>query len=98
MNAWRDEAATTRIFFPDNGELAIAQSGQTLDPAAGRAALDPIFTDTRWKFGYLTKQSSLQIQGLIGINLDQWSAAELVKDTDRLIVIAYPSFNPKVVR
>ena len=96
MNAWRDEASTTRIFFPDNGELAIAQSGQTPDPGAGRAALEPIFTDNRFKFGYLTKQSSLQIQGLIGINVDQWNASELVKDTDRLIVVAYPSFNPKV--
>jgi hypothetical protein len=46
--------------------------------------------------GYLTKQSSLQIQGLLGINLDQWNASELVKDSDRLIVVAYPSFNPKV--
>lgn len=97
MNAWREEASTTRIFFPDNGELAIALSGQTSDPAAGRAALDPIFTETRWNFGYLTKQSSLQLQGLIGINLDKWNAAELVKDTDRLIVVAYPSFNPKVL-
>jgi len=51
MNAWREEASTTRIFFPDNGELAIARSGQASDPAAGRASLDPIFTDARWQYG-----------------------------------------------
>ena len=33
---------------------------------------------------------------MLGINLDPWSPAELLKDSDRLIVVAYPSFNPKV--
>ncbi len=36
LNVYRDQAETTRIFFPDAGELAIARSGQTLDPNAGR--------------------------------------------------------------
>lgn len=31
----RSRAATTRIFFPDNIELSVAQQGQTMDPAAG---------------------------------------------------------------
>ena len=62
MNAWRDEAATTRVFFPDNGELAIALSGQTQDPAAGRAALEPTFGETRFQLGYLTKQNALRLQ------------------------------------
>ncbi len=48
MNAWRDNAATTRIFFPDNQELAIARSGQTLDPAAGRYAA--VHMRTAWMY------------------------------------------------
>lgn len=33
--AHRSRAASTRVFFPDNVELAVAQSGQTEDPGAG---------------------------------------------------------------
>lgn len=35
LNAWRDQADTTRVFFPDNKELAVAKFGQTSDPNAG---------------------------------------------------------------
>lgn len=35
MGAFRDRAAATRVFFPDNTELKVAQNGQTEDPAAG---------------------------------------------------------------
>ncbi|GAX83064.1 hypothetical protein CEUSTIGMA_g10490.t1 [Chlamydomonas eustigma] len=93
MNAWRQEASTTRIFFPDSGELAVALSGQNQDPVAGRAALEPQFADSRFQLGYLTKQNAAW--ALFGVNFDKWSPAELVKDTDTLIIVAYPWFNPK---
>jgi hypothetical protein len=41
--AFQDRAATTRVFFPDAQELAVARSGQTMDPNAGRAALEAKF-------------------------------------------------------
>lgn len=93
MNAWRSEQETTRIFFPDNKEMAIARSGQTMDPNAGRAALEPKFADCRFQFGYLTKQSA--VWALTGFNMTQWSPVQLTKDTDKLFVIGYPFFNPK---
>jgi hypothetical protein len=87
LNSFREEAASTRVFFPDNKELAVAVSGQTMDPnagrlttglprgvplpwsmpgglrelvyvRAGRMAMDPTFGDTKFKLGYLTKQSA----------------------------------------
>ena len=99
LNAWRSESEGVRIFFPDNKEAQIAKSGLSMDPNAGRSAMEATFSDTRYKMSYLTKQNvafSLAT-ALFGseVRLDQWSPADFVKDTDRLIVIAYPSFNPK---
>lgn len=40
-------------------ELAIARSGQTSDPSAGRRAMDATFgSDCDFRMGYLTKQSA----------------------------------------
>jgi hypothetical protein len=37
------QAASIRVFFPDQMELAVARSGQTADPSAGRKAMDAKF-------------------------------------------------------
>lgn len=40
-------------------ELAVARSGQTSDPSAGRKAMDAVFgSDSNFKLGYLTQQSA----------------------------------------
>ncbi|KIY93042.1 hypothetical protein MNEG_14921 [Monoraphidium neglectum] len=94
--AFQDKADNIRVFFPDQMELAVARSGQTSDPNAGRAALDPKFEDnTRFKFGYLTKQNAAW--AALGINIfgSKFTPVDLVKDTDEMFVVAYPSFNPR---
>ncbi|GBF90219.1 low PSII accumulation, chloroplastic [Raphidocelis subcapitata] len=95
LAAFGEGAEGVRVFFPDQQELAVARSGQTMDPSAGRAALDPKFEDSsRFKFGYLTKQN--MIWSTLGVNFGQkFSPADLVKDSDKLFVVAYPSFNPR---
>ncbi len=45
----------------------MARSGQTMDPSAGRAALEPVFADTDFKMGYLTKQNA--VWAALGVNL-----------------------------
>ncbi|KAG1676213.1 hypothetical protein FOA52_006430 [Chlamydomonas sp. UWO 241] len=93
LTAFSDQAESTRVFFPDNKELDIAVTGQSMDPGAGRAELDPIFANTKFKLGYLTKQNAAW--ALFGVNFDKWSPVQLVKETDKLLFVAYPSFNPK---
>ena len=99
LNAWRSEAESVRVFFPDNKEAQIARAGLTMDPNAGRSAMEATFADTRYKMGYLTRQNAAfsLTTALFGseLRLDKWSPADLVQDTDKLIIIAYPSFNPK---
>lgn len=94
LNAWRDNAANVRVFFPDNKELEVARNGQTMDPAAGRVEFGPKFgSDSRFALAYLTKQNAAW--AMLGVNLDKWSPAQLAKDTDEMFVVAYPSFNPR---
>jgi hypothetical protein len=45
--AFQDRAPSIRVFFPDQMELAVARSGQTSDPSAGRKALDAQFEGAR---------------------------------------------------
>ncbi len=49
LNAWRPAASTTRVFFPDNKELAVARSGATMDPSADRSAMEAQFEDTPFR-------------------------------------------------
>ncbi len=51
--------------------------------------------NTRFKFGYLTKQNA--IWSTLGLNLfgASFSPVDQVKDTDQLFVVGYPSFNPR---
>ncbi|KAG2426666.1 hypothetical protein HXX76_012977 [Chlamydomonas incerta] len=93
LGGFRSRAATTRIFFPDNVELAVARSGQTEDPAAGRKALDPQFDDATFQLGYLTQQNAAW--AMFGFYKSAFDPVKLVKDTDDLLVVAYPSFNPR---
>lgn len=94
LGGFRSRAATTRIFFPDNVELAVAQRGQTMDPAAGRKALDPQFgDDSTFQLGYLTEQNAAW--AVFGFYKSAFDPIKMAKDTDELFVVAYPSFNPR---
>eukprot|EP00879_Flechtneria_rotunda_P006345 GHRR01006669.1.p1 GENE.GHRR01006669.1~~GHRR01006669.1.p1 ORF type:complete len:315 (+),score=91.74 GHRR01006669.1:319-1263(+) len=95
LAAFSDEAESVRVFFPDNIELAVARSGQTSDPSAGRQALDAVFdSSTKFRLGYLTKQSAAW--AVLGMNLgNKFRPSDLVKDADKMFVVAYPSFNPR---
>ncbi|GIL78471.1 hypothetical protein Vretimale_17031 [Volvox reticuliferus] len=93
LGAFRSRAATTRVFFPDNVELSVARSGQTEDPAAGRKSMDPKFGDAVFQLGYLTQQNAAW--AVFGFYKSAFDPVKLVKDTDDLLVIAYPSFNPR---
>jgi len=96
LSAFRDQAPGIRIFWPDQTELAVARSGQTMDPAAGRAKLDPKFADTSFKMGYLTKTNA--VWSTIGVNVgfgQKFSPVQQVKESDELFFVAYPHFNPR---
>ncbi|KAG2500362.1 hypothetical protein HYH03_001936 [Edaphochlamys debaryana] len=93
LGGFRSRAASTRVFFPDNVELDVARSGQTEDPSAGRKALDPVFGDDTFPMGYLTKQNAAW--AVLGFYKSSFSPSDLVKDTDDMLVVAYPSFNPR---
>jgi len=91
-SAFRD--GTTRIYFPDNRELAVARTGQTMDPSAGRVAMEAKFVDgDPFRYGYLTKQNAAW--AMLGVNIQKWSPADLTKPDDTLYLVAYPSFNPR---
>eukprot|EP00955_Chlamydomonas_euryale_P108487 365854-Chlamydomonas_euryale.AAC.4 len=32
---------------------------------------------------------------MFGVNLDKWTPTSLIQESDRLLVVAYPTFNPK---
>ncbi|KAH7621997.1 hypothetical protein Ndes2526B_g02822 [Nannochloris sp. 'desiccata'] len=88
----KSKAATTRIFFPDIGELKVAQCGKKKDPNAGSWDLDAVWDQTSFQLDYLTKPSGLLD---IGIDLSKNDPASRVKPTDELLIMAYPSFDPR---
>jgi hypothetical protein len=45
LEGFKAQAASTRVFFPDQQELAVARSGTTEDAAAGRTASQAQFMD-----------------------------------------------------
>lgn len=73
----------------------MAQYGQTMDPSAGRVAMNSIFGDNAFRLGYLVKQNALWAAVGFNLNMERFSPSQLVKDTDQLLLVAYPSFNPK---
>ncbi|PSC68442.1 LOW PSII ACCUMULATION chloroplastic [Micractinium conductrix] len=92
VRAWQDEASTTRIYFPDPKELAVALQGKSMDPNAGSWTLDPVFDGTRFKFGYLMKPNAFLD---MGITIGKINAADQLDGTEKLLVMAYPHFNPQ---
>jgi hypothetical protein len=95
---FRDRAARVRVLFGDPSEAAVAVSGSTLDPAAGRARTDPAFPrnvagEPPFQIGYLTRPNALW--SLTGVNFDGWSASAQVAPSDEVLVVAYPTFNAK---
>eukprot|EP00798_Chlamydomonas_sp_ICE-L_P010012 gene10012-7898_t len=97
VSAFRNDPGSdaTRVYFPDSTELAVAMSGQTSDFVAGRTDLAPLFDDSNLCFGYLTKQTVAWAALGVNFSFDKWSCADLAKDSDKLFVVAYPSFNPR---
>lgn len=93
LSAFRDKQEAVRVFFPDSQEVAIAQSGQTADPNAGRVEMEPKFEGVKYGMGYLTKQNP--VWAALGVNLEQFTPSQLVKDSDEIFLVAYPHFNPR---
>lgn len=71
----------------DNVELAVARSGQTADPSAGRQDMAAMFgDDAPYRFGYLTQQSAAW--AVLGVNFgSKFSPASLTKDDDAMFVV-----------
>jgi hypothetical protein len=59
LRAFDRRAATTRVFFPDISELKNAREGGATDPAGGRWESGPVFGNSPFQLGYLTKPSGL---------------------------------------
>ncbi|GFR41574.1 hypothetical protein Agub_g2294, partial [Astrephomene gubernaculifera] len=59
----------------------------------GRRSLEPQFGDTAFQLGYLTQQNAAW--AVFGFYRSAFDPVKLVKNTDDLLVIAYPSFNPR---
>lgn len=72
-------------------ELAVARSGQTSDPSAGRQEMAAKFgSDTDFKYGYLTKQSAAW--AVLGVNFgNKFMPSSLAKDTDSMYVVSVSS-------
>lgn len=76
------------MYFPDNIELAVARSGQTSDPSAGRMEFAAKFgSDASFKYGYLTKQSAAW--AMLGVNFgNKFQPSSLAQDTDSMYVVS----------
>ncbi|EFN59585.1 hypothetical protein CHLNCDRAFT_56449 [Chlorella variabilis] len=92
MRGWKDQAGTTRIFFPDPTELKVALKGKAMDPNAGSWTIDPVFEGTAFKFGYLMKPNPFLD---MGITVGKINAADQLDGREQLLVMAYPHFNPQ---
>lgn len=82
---FQQNAATTRIFFPDQSEMRVAMQGKGKDPNAGSWDIDPVFEQTSFKLDYLTKPSGLLD---IGIDLSNFNPADRAKESDTLFIAA----------
>lgn len=67
----------------------------TTTPITTTQSINQQTESTRFKFGYLTKQNAAW--AALGVNVfgSKFSPADLVKEADELLVVAYPSFNPR---
>lgn len=89
---WQQKSKTTRIFFPDISELKLAQYGKKKDPDADSWEVDAVWDQTSFQLDYLTKPSGLLD---IGIDLSNNDPASRVHPTDEVLIMAYPSFDPR---
>lgn len=90
LRAWQSQASTTRVFFPDDKELAVALHGRAMDPGAGSPGVEAVFENTSFKMGFLTKPNAFLD---LGLNIGKVNPAEQVRPEDKLLVAAYPYFN-----
>lgn len=83
--SFQQDAATTRIFFPDKKEMVFAKSGKSTVVDEGS-----VFDVTKFQLDYLTTPSALLD---IGIDWPKVDIKTRTKETDQLYIIAYPHFN-----
>lgn len=84
---FQDQAATTRIYFPDQKEMWMAAGTSGQD---GKDA-DAVFGTTAFQLDYLTRPSFLHDIGLGAF--DKVDVSKGVQDSDIRFVVAYPHFN-----
>ena len=90
--AFKDSAASTRIFFPDKEEMVMAKRGKTKDPNAGSWDIDAVWDSTAFQLDYLSEPNFLLD---IGIDLQKFNPADRVSASDELLIMAYPHFDPR---
>lgn len=87
---FQQQAAKTRILFPDESELRVAVQGKSMDPNSGSAALEPVFDQTNFQLSALTNPNFLSDAGII---IGQPKVLEQIQRSDELYICAYPHFN-----
>lgn len=83
--SFQQNAAATRIFFPDKKEMEVAKTGKGIEEESG-----PVFDVTKFQLDYLTTPSGLLD---IGIDFSKVDITTRARRTDELYIIAYPHFN-----
>ncbi|DBB02056.1 hypothetical protein WJX77_010807 [Trebouxia sp. C0004] len=83
--SFQQNAAATRIFFPDKKEMEVAKTGKGIEEEGGA-----VFDVTKFQLDYLTTPSGLLD---IGIDLTKVDITARTRPADELYIIAYPHFN-----
>lgn len=83
--AFQQNAATTRIFFPDKQEMEVAKTGKGIEEEGGA-----VFDVTKFQLDYLTTPSGFLD---IGIDYNKTDITTRACQSDELFIIAYPHFN-----
>jgi hypothetical protein len=93
LRVFQPQATTTRIFFPDEKELQVAQEGiNNIDPNAGSWTQDAVFSQTNFILDFLSKPNGFLD---LGLSLGGVDVAGRVQPTDKTYIIAYPHFDPR---
>ncbi|KAL3135495.1 hypothetical protein ABBQ38_005975 [Trebouxia sp. C0009 RCD-2024] len=83
--SFQQNAAATRIFFPDKKEMEVARTGKGIEEEGGA-----VFDVTKFQLDYLTTPSGFLD---IGIDYGKTDITTRTRETDELYIIAYPHFN-----
>lgn len=92
LREWDRAGPAVRVFFPDQAEARIVQTGRGMDPAAGSAGVTPSFAPGTHPFtiDFLTSPTAFSDMGL---DIKKRDVAAAVKPGDALLVAAFPYFN-----